>query len=328
MLKRTARRIRESQWLLLEKLLQRNYSLRDALEFLANSYPENQRIRGLKEAMSSGIPVTEMLGVDSFERELAFYAGHITLEKAIGIVLEAERKRKTRRKDLLGRISYPLTLLVGAILLTMLFSSWVLPTMMRSMDGYEAVTAMARTFGIVSLVRNIIMIMLAALAGLLAYICLFHREVYVWNHLHRTGKDRFIRIVITGRFAGELAALLSRGISMKDSVEVIRFHKKDPMVSLLAHHFDESLLAGISFDQSLQNSWFDPQFHSLCLGGITGADFIRSLEDYQQMVDYRLSEGLKITAVLFQVISYLTVGAVILLAYRVLLLPLESLQGL
>ena len=199
--------------------------------------------------------------------------------------------------------------------------------MMASLDMTEGkAEQLIHTFSMLAVFRNIAAVLLViCIAGILT-IRMTKSEKFIWMFLHQRNMDQLIKSIVTYRFSVKLDTLLEAGLSFIDAVEILRYQQDDQLVKLLAFHFDETLLKGTSFEKSLNMSFFDNEFYSLCLWGLRSDDFRRSLADYMTMMEVKGERAVKTVLSLIQAFSYFFVAMVIILAYQVLLLPLELLE--
>ena len=317
----------EYQWLLLQRLLSHNTGIRYGFEMMVQIYPENTYIRRINEGLSSGIELKNLLMHDSFEKELLFYLEYLPLDKSILLVNANRHRQKKLQQLIINKLSYQIMLVLCAMGLLWLFSGLVLPNMVHymSLDTAHA-NSLILAFEVLNTIRNVLIGAVIVIVLFLAYVVIWKRQTYVWVILHRLGKDKLIRIFVTYRFVQKLMVLLKQGVSIIESIAILRYNRDDPMVALLAHHFDETLLKGTDFQKSLENEFFDDEFHSVCLLGLQNDNFLEALEDYEYMVEIKTERIIRIMSTAVQVITYMVVGAVIMLGYMVLLLPLEMLQ--
>jgi competence protein ComGB len=134
------------------------------------------------------------------------------------------------------------------------------------------------------------------------------------------------KMIATYYLVNDLVVFLKNGLSLHQSLDILRFNKTNRLTALLAHHFNEALLKGSDFESSLDIEYFDDEFHSICLYGLKDDDFIQAINDYQQLSSYKFEQLIKKMSTVFQTICYLFVAVIIILAYQVLLMPLEILQ--
>ncbi|MBQ6655037.1 MAG: type II secretion system F family protein [Erysipelotrichaceae bacterium] len=319
----------EYQWLLLAQLLRRYDSLLTALDLMKKLFPENRRIREMEEQLKQGRPLINVLNGSRFERSLRFYVGYLDLAGCIEIVHKRLKRRDSLKKMFLSRISYQLILFAGAMVILTVFSQYVLPSMLTVLEiSSQRSEDMVFLFKTVRVIRNVLLavIIIAVSSGL--YLVRRHRVNYLWMLLHRIGHDRLIRIMASYQFAGELEILLAASLSLNDALEILRFQRTDSFTSLLAYHFNDSLINGSDFSESLKNEFFDEQLSAIALYGLQEDDFVRSLTDYRSAVERKLERSLKKLSVALSAVCYGFVFVIIILAYQVLLLPLELLEDL
>lgn len=317
-------RINKFQWLLLAKMLERGLSVKEGFELLESSYPDNLRIRAINKGLSNGVSLKKLLSNDSFSAELSFYADYLPLDKSIKLLIEQREKEKKLNRQIYSRLSYQFVLLLSSMMLLFLFTNYVLPNMMASIGtDNEKARTLLQVFTVLNIIKNLTLSS-AALAGLFViYIRSAKREAYLWSFLHRRKCDQAIKIFVTYRFSRKLKCMLQQGISFVEAVNVLRFKKDDRTLSMLAYHFDDSLQKGTEFEDSLDLDYFDNNFHSLCLYGLKGDDFIVSLEDYIVFTELKIEKFIKTACLFIQGFSYAFVAVIIVLAYQVILLPLE-----
>ncbi len=317
----------ELQWLLLARMLERNYSVRDAFESLSRTYPSSRAIRNICSGLNEGISLARLLGSSPFERELSFYVDFLSLDKSIMVVSRQLKKEKTIVSRFAGKIGYQVMLLLASFGLLFLFSQIVLPNMMSMLAlADERSQSVMAVFRVMNMVRDVLLILIVLFVLFVLYIVIRKRENYLWVYLHHHGLDRPLKVYATYRFVIRLNCMLENGISLIDALNVLRHDDSTRMVNLLAHHFDEVLLNGVDFEKSLDMAYFDDDFHSLCLLGIRSDDFNQALEDYEYMVELKLDRILTRLSSVIQAVCYLFVAAVITMGYQVLLLPLQLLQ--
>ncbi|MBQ9036870.1 MAG: type II secretion system F family protein [Erysipelotrichaceae bacterium] len=318
----------EVQWLLLAKMIERHYSIKDAFETLAKGNEDNKAVKRICSGLNEGVPLGQLLSETPFERELSFYINFLSLDKSILIVNRQLKKEENILKRFASKISYQLVLLVASFALMFLFTDYVMPTMLRSLSlDTGRSSSIQFVFSILLICRNVLTVLIVMVVLTGGWVILRKRENYVWMFLHQYKMDKLIKTYATYKFVQKLNCLLENGISIIDAINVIRQQKRDRIVSLLAHHFNEVLLSGVGFEESLDMSYFDDDFHSLCLLGLKSDDFNQSLRDYEEMIDFKFEQYLKKVSVVIQAICYIFVATVIVMGYQVLLLPLEMLEG-
>ena len=317
----------EYHWKLLARLLERQYNLKDALQLLDRYYPDNDFIKEMIVSLDNGIPFKQLLRDNSFERELAFYCDYLPLPMAIKLVSDNKEKKKKMINEIVSATLYQFILLLCAFGLLFLFSHFIYPAMTVNLDlNNSTVLNIGRFYHLANIFQIVTLIIFGVIGVFSLYVKGFKRETYLWSILHKGNYDRIIKKVVTYSFVIKLNALLQQGIDIVTAVNIIRHDRKDALVAMLSCHFDECLLAGENFEDSLDMAFFDDQFHSLCLLGLKGDDFIQALSDYQNVVEFRFQRLIKRLTTVFKVICYLFVAMVLISGYQLMLMPLELLE--
>lgn len=316
-------------WLMLAKLIERCGSLKDSLQMMKKMYPSCKRIEQLDEYLQKGIDITTFLTKNSFEKKLAYYCKYTSINKAIAVVYQRDKKMKANTSKIVNDLSYQIILLVAALVILSLFMNMVLPTMINSLAMENSSTdKLVLTFNIINTLKNIFVFTLLFWLSLLSYLYFTNKLTMLWALLHRLKLDDVFKIIATYQLVSDLKILLNNGLSLHEALDIIRLNKDNQLSGLLAFHFRNNLEEGVDFEKSLDNEYFDEQFHSICLWGLKNDDFESALEDYQQIIELKMQSMIKRVSKIFQLICYLFVSIVIILAYEVLMIPLDMLNDL
>ena len=315
------------KWLMLAKLMERYGSIKDSFLMLEKMYPKTRRIAEINQRLAKGDSLKDILNNNAFEKQLSFYIQHIDIMQAIRINYQKIKQSEKIKKNLFEKIAYQIILLISSIFLLILFTELVLPNMIISLDLTNQKTdSIIMTFRIINIVQDIVLIGLLILVIFIIYIKTSKKEAHLWLLFHKIGKDKIIRVIATYYLVNDLAIFLENGLSLHQSLDILRFNKTNRLSALLAHHFNEELLKGSDFESSLDIEFFDDEFHSISLYCLKDNDFIAAINDYRQISSFKFEQLIKRTSVVFQTICYLFVAIIIILAYQVLLMPLEMLQ--
>ncbi len=315
------------KWLMLAKLIERYGNIKDSLTMLEKMYPKTKRISQLKTQLEKGILLKDILNNDSFEKQLAFYIQYIDIMQAIRITFQKKKQSEKLKKELFEKLAYQIILLISSIFLLILFTELVLPNMITSLDLTNQKTdTIINAFKVINIIKNIVIFALIGLITFIFYIKAFEKEAHFWLLFHKINKDKIIKIIATYYLVNDLAIFLENGLSLHQSLDILRFNKTNRLTALLAHHFNSALLKGSDFEDSLDIEYFDDEFHSICLFGLKDNDFIGAINDYKQISSFKFEQLIKKASVIFQTVCYLFVAIIIVLAYQVLLMPLEILQ--
>ena len=231
-------------------------------------------------------------------------------EEAVQREIKEERETMKRFSS---SVSYQIILVISSMAVLFLFTDVVLPSMLKSLDiNSDQISGIVLGFRIINGIKNVFLITSLLLVLFAGYVIIRRRQEYLWVFLHRHKLDGWLKTFVTCRLARKLSILLKQGVSIIDSLKILRYQNDDVLVRLLAHHFDETLLAGEDFERSLDMEYFDDRFHSLCLLGLKSDDFPSALQDYIAIVETGVNLQIRKISVIFQVICYAFVAVSLL----------------
>ncbi len=319
----------EDKWLMLAKLMQRYSSLQDAINVLESLYPDDAALSQMKQSLEKGMPVSSLLQKKGFEGQVRFYCQYIPLSEAVLIVTEKQKKQKALQKQFIGKVAYQMFVLLMSFVVLAVFTIAVLPQMIDvlQISGSRS-EGLVLIFDVLEKIIIVMAIVIAVSAVVICYIILRQRQTYIWMLAHKHKWDYWFCWLATYRFANNLKVLIDHGIDLKEAVSIVRFDNQDKMSALLAYHFNEMLNQGTSLEDALQMEFFDPQFAHICLYGLLDHDFSFALEDYLLVTQEKAAMMIRKASVVINLICYAFAFVVIVLAYQVLFLPMELLEGL
>lgn len=317
----------EYQWLMLAKLIERYNCFKDSLELMEKMYPKCLRLKEINKLFCKGNDIKDILTKDNFEKKVAYYCRFTSLNKSINIVCNRKKQFRQNSEKLLSDMIYQVILLVSTIIVFELFYRLVLPTMANNLETeINEVNRLWSIFETINILKNIIIFAVLIFMIFIIYMFLTKKLTHLWAILHRFNADKPFKVLATYFLVSDLKILLENGISIHDALDAIRLNKENQLSGLLAFHFNNSLENGIDFEESLDNEYFDERFHSICLWGLKNDDFDKSLDDYAQIIELEIKNSLKKITRISQITCYMIVSVIIILAYEVLMIPLELLQ--
>ena len=318
----------------LAELLREGYPFPDALNLLLPLHTTEYKTvfseidadfrkgYGVSEVLSRfGFPSGTLLPIAIAEKN-----GELT-DALKGMANRMVKLEETKRK-IKNLISYPIVLFVFVTILLIVFRNFFLPNMealLASRQGDEK--------GLISVLPLIVSRIPDLIFGIAIVIALLILTcAFVYKRLVPAKKIRFFtNIPIVGNlfmmwktqvFAGEMGNLLQSGISMQDSLDVLKGQRLDPVLSEIAKNIKEFVRYGDSFHEAINlTDGLTKQFSSFAEHGAISGHLSKELLIYsahlEETIDAKLSKGLA----LLQPLLFSLIAICILAAYMALLLP-------
>lgn len=137
-------------------------------------------------------------------------------------------------------------------------------------------------------------------------------------------KDNILQQYYCGEMVSLFLECLKNGYKTKQCLELLRGLISKPIVSFLAFHLDESLLAGDSLKDATSQNYYD----SLLSGYIKIAsltnNFEQYLENYVFLNQKKIKDKIKRYTIILQGSVYGLIGVVIIFVYQIMLMPMQA----
>ncbi len=325
-MKMTKSLLNEYDWLLLARILTNDSDLKLALQMVFQ-ITNRQRAKQMEEELSKGKRLKDILVMDSFERDVGYYSEIVPFVKSIELVYSKRQRKKSMKGLIVQKLSYPMVIFIASLIVLTIFSDYVLPTMVSSINGIDT-TSIILGFNVVRIVRNLLLLLAIVFICLIAYIQINHLWSYIWMIAHKLKKDRWFKLIGTYQFTEELIVLLETNLSLLDGLELIRYNKSQPLAAVIAANLHNDLLNGIDFERGIQSEFFDPSFAAVLIYELKKREFREALIGYRDIITQRLQQMIQRCSLAVQIGCYVFVSVVIVIAYQLLLLPLEMLNSL
>lgn len=325
-MKNTKKKLNSYEWLMLARLMKNTADIKDSLEILYRM-TKNERIRTIQEGLDQGKSFKTILQNNQNEKKIGYYTDFFRLDKAIEVVHQRNSQSKQFQQLMFKKLSYPILIFAFSIVVMSLFADYVLPTMVVAISSTKQIDGVASAFQILKITKDIFLILVSVFAIMVVGLLLQKKEGYLWLWLHRYNKDHFFKLIATYQFVLQLSVLLDESMNLMDCLTLIRYQKQQPLAAMLASKLHHSLLEGKQFEIIIQDELFDESFAPIVMFGLQRADLKKALEDYAQLMQQQFQAILQKVSLFIQGVCYLFVCIVIILAYQLLLMPLEMLNS-
>ena len=139
---------------------------------------------------------------------------------------------------------------------------------------------------------------------------------------------KWFRKVMSLRFSVLMSALLGYGLSTRECIDMLsEIHHKN-MLHPLVKQIQKELHQGHTLIQSLEYCQMDQEFIRFVNMGLHTSSIKELLWLYHQKVQKDLEQKTKKISLYIQIISYISVGIVVMTVYQILLLPMNILNTL
>jgi competence protein ComGB len=323
----------------LGNLLEKGYSLSQAIEFLEIQQPLSRR-RDLQRCLShlrSGLPFYQSLDPLHFHREAIGYLFFAEQHGDLSHGIAAAGKMLLHKADYLQRLrktsSYPLFLLFFMVLMLAIVQHALLPQFFQFSTSLSSSSFITSIFiQVVSFIPNMFGVLcVLVIACFLLYISWF-QKLTISTQIHIVMKIPLIRsfakLYFTHIFAMQLGHLLQGGLSIYESLQVFERQEKMPFLREEGKRMKQQLVKGISLDAIIAScNYYEQELALVVRHGQSNGELAKELSHYSEILFQTMEERIETAMKLVQPILLSFVGILVICMYLAILLPMFSMMS-
>ncbi len=310
-------------------LMGNGFTLQDAMDVLQDE-KSKEVFQSIQEHLQRGESLGDFFYKYLPKQHAAYFSGFINFmpfAESLTLVIDILEKEKKNREQLIKGILYPLLLMVGMSAGVFVFNLVVLPKMLALMEGFHMETA-----GYMK-VQKMLQILTTAVC-LLVFLCAMVAAYFLQKDKIRD-TYRMIAKKMPGSLLVQIASrdfvrffleCIVRESSTYNALQALKTIEQKPLVGLIAGELDHSLMAGESFSQAVHSRYVEEKLEKFFRIAVLSSDCAKMLQSYLNMCDARLSHQIKRFSTTVQLCSYLIIGFVLIMVYRILMMPMGMLQ--
>ena len=313
----------------ISKLIDTDIPLQKTFELLKNK--KNAKIFDeISLALNEGKMIEEVLPL-YLPSEIADYMlpllKNTSFSLALSLSLEFNEKHKNNSNKTLGEIAYPCLLMFITITVLYLFDIYGMDTIFGLMNSFQSNLGLYQ--GIRVAFRVIITIFYyGLLLGILIIIFLIQpkRISLLYLFLSKHFPNSLINTYYCEEFVSLLLTCVNRGCKTKQALEILKSMKTKPIISFLAFHMDESLLAGESLKEAVKKDYYDSSLSRFIKIANYTNEFSDMLSKYVSLSRDRIARTMKRYTLMIQLVTYSFIGIIVVFIYQILFIPMQTLS--
>ena len=311
--------------------MENGFTLKEALELL-----ENAKNRACFCEIRSRLENGEKIALffheycpKVFRSYYSCFAAYVpfleSLRLSMAVVAEEEQQKSLYRKGLL----YPCLLFLASLAGVILFNELCFPALMSLADGFHIRSVDYHHLQmLIRFATTSVAALLLVLAVLFAYYSRPQNQVRGYQIASRWHVLPGLRQHASADFVRFFRQCQKTGIRTREAMELLKNMKQKPLVQFLAGTIDQSLLRGRKMETAMQDPHIDGTLTRFFTVAVYSSNLERMLDGYLAMSSARIQRHCRIITAAVQTASYLSIGAVIIVVYQLLMLPLSILAQL
>lgn len=259
---------------------------------------------------------------ETYRAYFAVFIQYLPFLNALTSTKDIVGKERKSREELVKGLVYPIGLFTGMCVGVLLFNGFIFPSLISlakgfGMDvyGYELVrsfTAALAVLGIGFLVASL----------LLSLLCL-NRSMIVstYRSVLKHRPDNLLVKKASEEFARFFYSCHTQSISTRNTLQILMKLERKPLVSYIARRLDWMMNEGRDMDFAMQNADVEKALVRFFHTAYYSSSLSEMMEGYLDMSEKRTKAAIRKISMLVQLCAYCSVGMIVILVYRVLMLP-------
>lgn len=312
-------------------LLDNGFSLSDSMEIL-DERSTHVIFTAIREKLANGEAVVTFFGnycPNDIQEYFTSFIRYMSFDQALSASISIVEKMEEEKKMIVKGMLYPVLLFIGVIAGIGIFAQFVLPSLISMMSGFhidgsdyelmqKVILAGSRLFMIVLTVSIIIILVSLQKTNI----------VKTYRNVSRIRENAILVQYASSDFARFFLECERRGMSTSAILSVLKETKDKPLVAYIASEMDGHLLKGESFEEAVKACHVEKALLKFFRIAVYASDCTRMLEGYLDMVHLRTLAAIRRFSHCVQLVSYASVGIVLIFVYRVLMMPITMLQNI
>lgn len=314
----------------LSSLLNAGLSINDGLSLIKDKY-NRKLIEELEFKLNNGELIEKIFGNYLNKRYRQYFESFITylsFSDSLSLMISIKNKENQNRNKTIKELTYPIMLLIGVIVAIVLFNFLCFDSLIDTMRVFKS------DMDYLIIYKNVIdiMVRLILFIALVLFMIIFYftrkkRIVFAYILLQRYCPRSMIKEYLSSCFITYFLECLKLGIKTKDSMQILKSFKHQPLISFIAYHVDDAFLEGKDMQEALKNPYLDSRLSRFIKIAIYANDVERMLVTYLDNFDKRFSRYCHNLSKMIQLFSYAVIAVVIIFIYQILFIPMGIIGG-
>lgn len=262
-----------------------------------------------------------------YGRYLSGFLMYMPFYHALSLSIRIADDDDRNQNELLKGLLYPVLLMAGMLSAASVFSLTILPAMISLLEGFhlhdQSYALMKTAIPAASLT---ILGLLAAAAAAALIMTRPKHIVSSYCFCLRFFRDSLPVQIASRNFTRFFLECLRRKVPTIQCMDILQHIPGRPVVSYIASCLDEDMKQGASLEKAADSRLLESSLSRFMKTAVYASDSEKMLEGYLEMTRLRTETQIRRFSRTVQFISYLLIGILIVLMYRLLLMPMNMMQ--
>lgn len=263
----------------------------------------------------------------TYARYLAGFLQYMPFYSALDLSLQLADSDDRNQNELLKGLLYPVLMMTGMLMAAAAFSLTILPAMISLLEGFRLEDQSYVWMKDFIPAAAIAILVLIALAGITVLIAVQPKYIVrSYCFLLRFFRDSLPVQIASRSFTRFFLECVRQKLSTIQCMDILKKLPNRPVVSYIASQLDLAMKQGISLEEASNTELLESSLSRFMKTAVYSSDCERMLEGYLEMTKARTAVQISRFSRIVQLVSYLMIGVMIVLMYRLLMMPMNMMQ--
>ena len=312
-------------------LLDSGLSIKDSLRLMDDAHMHSI-VEKLTIQLEKGNDVSEyMTSFLPYDYRFCFtvFIHYMSLRHALKASREIAVQKEKERKELIGKLLYPLLLLAGMCVGMLVFNLIVFPSMLNMADGFVVDFSFYVLLQKIISYGDILFMGCSFIALCVTAICVHPSNIVsTYRYLSSRFPENILVQQASKDFAFFFVSCLKNGMATRDTMHILMDMKGYPLVSHIAIGLDWLMEKGEGMENAMKIVGVEPALLRFFSTACQSSSCREMMDGYLTMTTIRTMKRIRRFSSIVQLASYTAVGIMIVLVYQILMLPMQMLSTL
>ena len=327
--RRRAKKLSKETLTAVAALMDNGFSLQQTFSIL-----EDESLRDVFETIRSRLENGEAISdflceytPSVYSRYLSGFLMYMPFHQALTLSIQIADDDDRNQNELLKGLLYPVLLMAGMLAAASAFSLTILPAMISLLEGFHLHDQSYAFLKTAVPAASLTVLGLLA-AGIIAAFIMTRPKHIVSSYCFclRFFRDSLPVQITSRNFTRFFLECLRRRVSTIQCMSILQNIPGRPVVSYIASCLDADMKQGSSLEKAADSRLLESSLSRFIRTAVYASDTEKMLEGYLEMTRLRTETQIRRFSRTVQFISYVLIGILIVLMYRLLLMPMNMMQ--
>ncbi len=315
----------------LSSLISNGFTLQESMN-LTESKNNRECFRNIRNMLEKGINPSEFFSLyvpAAYRFYIQRFLKILPFSESLALAIEMIKEDRKLKNEYKKGLFYPCMLFTVTVAGIILFNELCFPPLLSMMKGFHQDNTYLYSVRIY--LRTACLFITAAAAACISLLIFFRRknhQVKGYQLLHSIFPDSVVTQYVSRQFVVFFRQCIRRNISTRQTMQILKDSKEKPVISMIAEEIDNSLRNGMSFSDALDTPLLDSSLCRLLKIAVYSSDMDNMLDGYLEIAQKQAEIKCRRITAAAQVLSYISIGLILIIVYQLLMLPLQIISAL